>query len=61
MKRIFILLLFISTTGFAQVAEHPNREVFLPAELIEGRFFLKIPTFNGDTIIGICDTSGCYT
>lgn len=58
---ILILLLFISTTGFAQVVELPNKEVFLPTELIEGRFFLKIPTTNGDTIIGFCDTGGGYT
>jgi hypothetical protein len=61
MKKIFILLLFISTRGFAQVAENPSKEVYLPAELKEGRFFLKIPTINGDTIIGFCDTGGGYT
>lgn len=33
----------------------------LSAELIDGRFYLKIPTVKGDTISAFCDTGGGYT
>jgi len=62
MKRYFILLLIISAGSFAQkISGQSNQQIALPAELIEGRFFLKIPTIQGDTILGFCDTGGGYT
>ncbi len=62
MRWIFILLIFSFTRGISQnISEQSSNEVNLPAELIEGRFFLKIPTINGDTIVGFCDTGGGYT
>lgn len=33
----------------------------LPSTLIDGRFYLKIPTLSGDTMLGFCDTGGGYT
>lgn len=63
MKRLFFLfLLAIPTLCFAQKASNlSNNKVLIPAKLIEGRFFLKIPTVKGDTILGFCDTGGGYT
>lgn len=62
MKNVILLLIIFSTKGFAQnTPEQPGKEIYLPAELIEGRFFLKIPTLSGDTILGFCDTGGGYT
>ena len=62
MKNIFIVLIIISTRGFSQkISEQSSKQIYLPAELIEGRFFLKIPTISGDTIVGFCDTGGGYT
>ena len=61
MMKIFILLIIISARGYAQTDPAPNNQIYLPAELIEGRFFLKIPTIKGDTILGFCDTGGGYT
>jgi predicted aspartyl protease len=63
MKRFFILMLMvIPVIGFAQkISEQSNKQIYLPADLIQGRFFLKIPTVKGDTILGFCDTGGGYT
>jgi hypothetical protein len=63
MKRIFIFLLIIISLGsFAQeISESPKKEIYLPAELIEGRFFIKIPSIAGATVAGFCDTGGGYT
>jgi hypothetical protein len=62
MKKILILLIIISTKGFTQKIPYQSSEqIYLPSELIEGRFFLKIPTIQGDTILGFCDTGGGYT
>lgn len=56
------MLMVIPIIGFAQkVSEQSNKQIYLPADLIEGRFFLKIPTVKGDTILGFCDTGGGYT
>ena len=62
MKKIFLLLIMILTSVSPQnLLAQNSKEVFLPAQLIEGRFFLKIPTIKGDTILGFCDTGGGYT
>jgi hypothetical protein len=60
MKRFFVfMLMVIPTIGFSQkISEQP---IYLPAVLTEGRFFLKIPTTKGDTLLGFCDTGGGYT
>ena len=56
------MLLAIPIIGFGQkISEQSNKQIYLPAELIEGRFFLKIPTIKGDTILGFCNTGGRYT
>jgi hypothetical protein len=63
MKNIFILFcLAISLSGYGQnVTDELSKPTYLPSVLIEGRFFLKIPTLNHDTIVGFCDTGGGYT
>jgi hypothetical protein len=62
MDKIFILLIIISARGYTQNISDPlNKQIYLPAKLIEGRFFLKIPSIKGDTILGFCDTGGGYT
>ncbi|GAB2776956.1 hypothetical protein GCM10027275_19890 [Rhabdobacter roseus] len=62
MKIIYILLIVITVEGYAQtMPERIIKPISLPAQLIEGRFFLKIPTIKGDTILGYCDTGGGYT
>ncbi len=56
--KIVYIACFISTfiSGFGQ-----NQLTYLPSKLIDGRFFLKMPTITNDTIIGFCDTGGGYT
>ncbi len=62
MKKILVLLFFISIKSLAQnELVQSNKEIFLPANLTEGRFFLKIPTLHGDTVLGFCDTGGGFT
>lgn len=34
--------------------------IYLPSVLIDGRFYIKIPTPNGDTLLSFCDTGGGY-
>lgn len=58
----FLILVIIPAIGFSQkIYNQSNKQTYLPTELIEGRFFLKIPTIKGDTILGFCDTGGGYT
>ena len=63
MKIIFIsFCISISLTGLGQnVTNELSKPAYLPSALIDGRFFLKIPTLNNDTIVGFCDTGGGYT
>lgn len=53
-----LLLWQASAQSFSQQANVPT---YLPSALIEGRFYLKIPALNGDTLLGFCDTGGGYT
>jgi hypothetical protein len=41
-------------------APHSPGKIELPARMIDGRFYIKIPTANGDTLLGFCDTGGGY-
>jgi hypothetical protein len=62
MKKLWILLWIASTCALAQnISPVSDNGTYLPAALIDGRFFLKIPTINADTILGFCDTGGGYT
>lgn len=63
MKIIFIsFCMAISLSGWGQpVTDETTKPTYLPAALIEGRFFLHIPTTTDDTIVGFCDTGGGYT
>ena len=37
----------------------PGRAILLPSSFINGeRFYIKLPTLKGDTILGYCDTGG---
>jgi len=56
----FLLSTIIIISCSQKEAEH-GQPAKLPATLIDGRFYLKIPTINGDTILGFCDTGGGYT
>ena len=38
-----------------------SKPTYLPSVLIDGRFFLKMPTLTNDTIVGFCDTGGGFT
>lgn len=58
--KIIYTVCFISAfiNGFGQ---NQKEITYLPSKLIDGRFFLKMPTITSDTIIGFCDTGGGYT
>jgi len=62
MKRFYILLVILVLANCSQKKdEQPTIKGHLPSALIDGRFYLKIPTLHGDTILGFCDTGGGYT
>jgi hypothetical protein len=62
MKGRYALLAILTLVSCSQKkGEQPTRPTNLPSALIDGRFYLKIPTLNGDTILGFCDTGGGYT
>jgi hypothetical protein len=56
-----LIISLLCLNGFSP---HPSngllRPVSLPSRLIDGRFYIKIPTPNGDTLLGFCDTGGGY-
>ena len=57
---LFFCLLYFN--GIAQNAPvSAGKPVYIPSVLINGRFYIKIPTFNGDSILSFCDTGGGYT
>jgi hypothetical protein len=57
-----LLLLRVSLKLLAQEKDGGQTSpTLLPSELINDRFFLKIPTNNRDTIMGYCDTGGGFT
>lgn len=60
MKNILLLLLVGLNLSAQEKAGEPSPKL-LPSELINDRFFLKIQTNNGDTIMGYCDTGGGFT
>ena len=51
----FLCLFYLN--GIAQASITSTQ---LPAALINGRFYIKIPTVSGDTILGFCNTGGGY-
>ena len=58
MKIFFTLLLsFFVFQGFAQ---HNEKPIILPSVLIDGRFYIKIPTATSDTVLGLCDSGGGF-
>ncbi len=63
MKITFIFFCFaISLCSMGQNGrDESSKPVYLPSILIDGRFFLKMPTLNHDTVLGFCDTGGGYT
>ena len=63
MKNIFLffcIVISLDTLG-QNLSDELSKPTYLPSSLIDGRFFLKIPTLNHDTIVGFCDTGGGYT
>src|SRR6187551_419303 len=62
MKKLYILLATLALVNCSQKKDmQPIAQAHLPSALIDGRFYLKIPTVKGDTILGFCDTGGGYT
>jgi len=64
MKPLFVFLAgtILSLSGLAQpVSTSLQTPTELPCFLKAGRFYIKIPTTTGDTLIGFCDTGGGYT
>lgn len=58
MNQKFLLFLFVSIVikGYGQNA------ILLPSQFVDGaRFYLKVPTVKGDTLLGYCDTGGGFT
>src|ERR1035441_2434464 len=40
-------------------ASDPGKAILLPTSFINGeRFYIKIPSVKGDTLLGFCDTGG---
>lgn len=56
MKNCISGLLFLLVFNLSLFAQQQ-----LPATLKDGRFYLKIPSVAGDTVLGFCDTGGGYT
>lgn len=62
MIKQILFILFISLSGtYSTLRAQPSKIIQLPVDYNEGRFFLKMPTVKGDTIIGYCDTGGGFT
>jgi hypothetical protein len=56
-KLIVFFLCFFYLNCFSQASIKGTQ---LPSAIINGRFYIKIPTVSGDTILGFCDTGGGY-
>jgi hypothetical protein len=56
----FLLALLIFTNCSHKEVEQ-GVQAYLPSALIDGRFYLEIPTLGGDTLLAFCDTGGGYT
>lgn len=56
-----ILLLLLVGLKLSAQEKGSGTPTLLPSQLINDRFFLKIPANNGDTIMGYCDTGGGFT
>jgi hypothetical protein len=56
--KVFYLLMFLLLfeTGFTQNLKPTP----VPSQLIDGRFYIKIVTAKGDTLLGLCDSGGGY-
>jgi hypothetical protein len=58
---VFLFTLFFIAASSQNSSKQSGKTIYLPSKLTDGRFYLKIPTVNGDTILGFCDTGGGYT
>jgi hypothetical protein len=56
-----LVFCFFTLNCFAPSPPSPSaRTIALPSRLIDGRFYIKIPTPGGDTLLGFCDTGGGF-
>lgn len=55
---LFLCLLYGNC--FSQTKIKDSSATLLPSTLINGRFYVKIPTTTGDSILAFCDTGGGY-
>ena len=57
-----LLILSFSFWGLNGSAQNKSEGVLLPSQFIDGaRFYVKIATVNGDTLLGFADTGGGFT
>lgn len=66
MKNIIFLFLFFTACTTIKVSNPPlinsSQTVVVPSQFIDGeRFFIKLPTVTGDTLLGFGDTGGGFT
>jgi hypothetical protein len=62
MNKLLILFLCVFYLhGFSQTTVAvTGKRTYLPSALINGRFYIKIPTLSGDTLLSFCDSGGGY-
>jgi hypothetical protein len=66
MRYTLFLFLFFTSCTVSKVANTPvansEQPVVIPSEFIDGeRFYIKLPTVTGDTLLGFGDTGGGFT
>lgn len=55
-KLLFFLFVSVAFNSYSQNA------TLLPSKFVDGaRFYLRVPTVKGDTLLGYCDTGGGFT
>jgi hypothetical protein len=59
MGLVFLCLLYLNGSSMAQ-RPVATKATYIPSTVIDGRFYIKIPVANGDTLLGFCDTGGGY-
>jgi len=60
-KKIFLLMMMLATI-LKVYSQNRVKPLLLPSKFIDGeRFYLKIVSVNGDTLLGFCDTGGGFT
>jgi hypothetical protein len=58
-RLVFLCLLSLNGSLLAQRTT-ATKATYIPSTVIDGRFYIKIPVANGDTLLAFCDTGGGY-